>query len=56
MVALHFAGSDDLAAAKARFLDASTADRTGGRHKTGVRWMVVYCVYGLGLMEERVSV
>ena len=49
MVALHFAGSDDLAAAKARFLDASTADRTGGRHKTGVRWMVVYCVYGLGI-------
>ena len=48
-VALRFAGSDDLAAAKARYLDAATADRTGGRCKQGVRWMVTYCVYGLGI-------
>lgn len=38
-----------MATAKARFLDASNADRRGGRHSTGVRWWIQYCVHGLGI-------
>ena len=38
-----------MTSAKARFLDASNADRRGGRHSTGVRWWVLYCVHGVGI-------
>lgn len=33
--------------AKRRYLDASNSDRRGGRHSTGVRWWVLFCVHGL---------
>ena len=41
--------SDELHECKRIFLDASNADGKGGRHSTGVRWWLVYCVYGLGV-------
>ena len=47
--ALRHAGEGELAESKRRFLDASNADRRGGRHSTGVRWWVVFCVYGRGV-------
>ena len=34
--------------AKRRFLDAANADRSGGRHSTGVRWWVLFRVWGRG--------
>ena len=42
------AGAGSLAEAKRRFLDASNADRRGGRHTTGVRWWVLYRWWGRG--------
>jgi hypothetical protein len=47
-VALRHARSESLQVAKSRYLNASTADGTGGRHSTGVRWWVQYHVWGLG--------
>ena len=47
--ALVYAQSAELADSKRRFLDASMADGRGGRHSTGVRWWIVYMVYGCGL-------
>jgi hypothetical protein len=38
----------ELDEAKRRFLDASMADRKGGSGSTGVRYWLIYCVYGLG--------
>ena len=34
---------------KRRFLDAATADRTGGRHSTGARYWVTYAVHVAGV-------
>ena len=48
-LALVHAGSHELAEHKRRFLDASNADRKGGSHSTGVRWWIVFCVYGRGI-------
>ena len=45
-VALREARGELLDAAKRRYLDASNADRRGGQHTTGVRWWVLFCVWG----------
>lgn len=45
-MALRKARGDILAEAKRRFLDAANADRHGGRHSTGVRWWVLFNVWG----------
>ena len=44
-------GRDATAAAEAKrvYLDSATADRRGGRHSTGVRYWVTYCVHVLGV-------
>ena len=48
--ALRFAGhAASLAEHKRRYLDASNADRKGGRHSTGVRWWITFCVHGKGV-------
>ena len=47
--ALQYAGADVLGESKRQFLDAANADRRGGRHSSGVRWWIVYCVHGLGV-------
>ena len=48
-VALRHSSAAELADCKRRFLDAANADRRGGRHSTGVRWWVVFCVHGRGI-------
>lgn len=48
-VALRQASGDGIADAKRQYLDASNADGRGGSHSTGVRYWVVYSVYGLGV-------
>ena len=35
-----------LAGMRRRFMEAATADRSGGARTTGVRWWLKYCVYG----------
>jgi hypothetical protein len=47
--ALRYAQSAALKEAKFRFLQASSADRVGGQHATGVRWWILYHAYGSGL-------
>jgi hypothetical protein len=47
-VALTHARSETLQVAKSRYLNASSADGVGGQHSTGVRWWVLYHVWGLG--------
>jgi hypothetical protein len=49
LAALRRARDPRLAFEKLRFLNASIADRKGGRHSTGVRHWITYCVYGLGV-------
>ena len=46
--ALAVAGHDVLSDVKREFLAASRADGRGGASAQGVRWWVVYHVYGLG--------
>ena len=36
----------ELAQLRRRFLNAATADRSGGARTTGVRWWIKYCVFG----------
>ena len=46
---MRHAGARELAADKLSFLNAANADRHGGRHSSGVRWWITFCVYGRGL-------
>jgi hypothetical protein len=38
-----------LRAIKARYLSAASADGAAGRRSTGVRWWIIFCVYGMQL-------
>ena len=48
-MALQHARGAVLDEAKRRYLDSSNADRRGGRHSTGVRWWLLFCVWGRGV-------
>ena len=43
-----FAMSAELEEAKRSYLDASVVDRKGGGHSTGVRWWILFTVWGRG--------
>ena len=47
--AMQEIGSDRVEEARLLFLNASRADKKGGQHSTGVRYWLIYMVYGLGL-------
>ena len=47
--AIQAVSPTSLLAAKARYLDAATADKKGGRFKTGVRYWITFCIHVLGV-------
>ena len=51
-VAVAQAQSTEIQETKRRFLDKSMADGRGGRHSQGVRWWIIFMVYGHGLSPK----